>query len=156
MNKDLFGDDIEEQEEELVEEQKKLTPFDFLNSITDNKRDLLEEDEENVSQYSAYVINRGLGYFPDTVLYANEMNMYPDIPVTSQYKYYLASLRKRQRRSKWFKLEQDDNVKIVQQVYNVRAGVAKDYLKILTEDNIADLKKLLETGETVKKGKKKK
>jgi hypothetical protein len=51
-----------------------MTPFDFINAINFTKKDLFSEDPMAKKDYAPFIINRGLGYFPDTVLYANEMN----------------------------------------------------------------------------------
>jgi hypothetical protein len=51
----------------------KYSPFDFLKAINETKENLIVDDETE-KQYSPYMINRGLSYFNDTVLIANEMN----------------------------------------------------------------------------------
>jgi hypothetical protein len=156
MSKDLFGNEIEEvQDDDYVpEKHKKTSPFDFIGSVSETKKDLIEENPEVENDYAAYIINRGLGYFPDTVLYANEMNLYPDIPKKAQYYYYFASLRKRKRRSKWFKLEENPNANMVQRTYNVRAEVAKQYLEILTEDDLKTIRDITNVDDSGKKRKK--
>ena len=53
-----------------------MNPFDFLNAINDSKKDIIEGDDKKESAYNAYVVNRSLSYFPDTVAIANEMNRY--------------------------------------------------------------------------------
>lgn len=146
MNTDIFGNEVVLQEEVLLEKQKKTSPFDFIKTISETKTNLIEDDPDCEKDYNSYIVNRGLGYFPDTVLYANEMNMYPNIPKKAQYYYYLASLRKRKRYSKWHKLEENNDLDVVQKIYNVRVEVAKEYLKILTEDNMKELRQMLETG----------
>lgn len=155
MSNDLFGNEIEEVEEIELEKPKKLSPFDFMGAVSETKKDIVKDDPHVLRDYPAYVVNRGFGYFPDTVLYANEMNQYPDIPVKAQYYYYMNSLRKRQRRSKWFKLEPDADIKTIREVYQVNSDVAKQYLRVLTEENLQTLRELTDIGEVEKKGKKK-
>jgi hypothetical protein len=138
----------EEPPEEMIETVANLTPFDFIKSISNNKKDLLKDDSEAIKQYAAFIVNRGLGYFPDTVLSANEMNMYPSIPARAQYYYYMSSIRKGNRFSKWFKAEQSEELNLIQQVYNVRRDVAKQYLKLLSKENLQSLRELVNTGET--------
>ena len=50
-----------------------MSPFDYLNSINMTKKDLIV-DEQSEKDYVPFIVNRGLGYFADTVLFANEMN----------------------------------------------------------------------------------
>lgn len=141
----------EPEPEEVIEEEKGITPFDFIKAVSNTKKDILAEDPELEKQYAAYIVNRGFGYFMDTVLYANQMNMHPDIPKNAQYYYYMHSLRKQNRFSKWHKLEKNPDLLLVQQIYNVRAEVAKQYLKILSKDDLKKLKLLTETGEKTEK-----
>lgn len=149
---------VEETQDVSIDQEKpkKTTPFDFIKSVSETKKDIIKEDPELEKDYNAFIVNRGFGYFPDTVLHANELNMLPDIPRIAQYYYYMASLRKRKRFSKWYKLEPNEDLKLVQDVYNVRVEVAKEYLKVLTEENIQTLRKLTETGESSPKAKTKK
>ena len=62
-----------------------MTPFDFLNSINEKKNYLFTDikadnsgeasDLDSVDRkYPPFMINRGLSYFVDTVMLANEMN----------------------------------------------------------------------------------
>ena len=52
-----------------------MNPFDYLNAINATKEDVMVDDVAE-SKYNAFLINRGLSYFVDTVLYANEMNLH--------------------------------------------------------------------------------
>lgn len=51
-----------------------MKPFDFLNSISYKKNYIMHSDIEE-KEYVPFLTNRGLSYYPDTVLHANEMNM---------------------------------------------------------------------------------
>ena len=51
-----------------------MSPFDYLNSINMTKKNLMV-DEQSEKDYVPFIVNRGLGYFQDTVLLANEMNV---------------------------------------------------------------------------------
>jgi hypothetical protein len=146
----------EAEPEETFEDHKKgPSPFDFIKAIN-TKKDLVKDDSENIKHYLPFIINRGFSYFPDTVLYANELNMYPEIPVESQYYYYMSAIRKGNRFSKWHKLEKDSDLILIQKIYNVRPEIAKQYRKLISDDDMQMLHKLSETGETVSKKKKNK
>lgn len=133
--------------------EKGISPFDYIKSITNTKKDLMEDNSDNEKLYKPFLINRGLGYFVDTVLFANEMNLYPDIPVKSQYYYYLAAIRKGNRYAKWEKHKKDEDQELVQMVYNARPEVAKQYLKLLSKEDIKKLYALTDTGENKKPAK---
>ena len=41
------------------------------------------------------MVNRGLSYFPDTVIYANEMNRFHHLDGRLQYQFLINTIRKR-------------------------------------------------------------
>ena len=137
--------------EEVAVQEKGLSPFDFIKSVSNTKKDLMRDDPDNEKAYKAYVVNHGLSFYPDTVLIANEMNLYPDIPAMSQYYYYMGSIRKGNRYSEWHKAKKNDDLDLVQKVYQVRRDIAKQYLKLLSNDDLKKLRELTDTGETAKK-----
>ena len=57
---------------------------DWLNSINFTKENLIE-DPDAISSYPPYIINRCLSGHLDTVLFANEMNKYADLPEETPY-----------------------------------------------------------------------
>lgn len=144
-----------ENEEKEEEKHKSLTPFDFIKSISNTKEDLLRKNSENVKNYNAFIINRGFGYFPDTVLIANEMNMYPNIPAECHYQYYMNSVRKGKRFSKWHKPEKDKDLELIQKIYNVRIEIAKQYRNLISDEDMKKLHDLSDTGDVTTKKKRK-
>lgn len=114
-----------------------MTPFDFLNSINDTKVNLIDKDPQNKKDYSSFMVNRGMSYFPDTILYANEMNVNRDIPVEWQYDFFLAAIPKRKRFSKWAKKDKTpDTIKVVMKEYNYSEAKALDIINILTNEQL--------------------
>lgn len=115
--------------------------FDYLNAINTTKKDLMREDPLSEKDYVAFMINRGLSYFPDTVMYANEMNKYASIPKRWQFDFYLNSIKPKKRFSKWAKKDENsDDVKLIMQVYNYSAEKASNVLDILTKEQLASLR----------------
>ena len=60
-----------------------MSPFEFVNSINNTKQDLIRGSENpDLAEtfYKPYVINKAFSYFKDTIMYANEINMYPNTP----------------------------------------------------------------------------
>lgn len=143
-----------EPDEEVAEEQKGPSPFDFIKSVSNTKQDMIKDDPEVIKSYNAFIVNRGLSYFPDTILLANDLNMYPEIPSEAQYYYYMGSIRKGKRFSKWHKPKKDDDIGLIQKIYNVRLEVAKQYYKLISEKDMKRLHELSDTGETPSKKKK--
>ena len=52
---------------------------DWLNSINFTKENLIADDPSAISSYPPYIVNRCLSGNVDSILFANEMNMHPDI-----------------------------------------------------------------------------
>jgi hypothetical protein len=122
----------------------KLTPFQFIDTINNTKNDLTADDPDAINQYVPFIVNRGLGYFADTVLYANELNLYPTIPPAAQYQYLLTAVRRRKRFSKWHKTNADQDLVTIQQAYGVRPEVARQYQSILTAEQVGLLRDLIQ------------
>lgn len=121
--------------------------FDFLNSINDSKKDLLKEDPLSEKDYIPFMVNRGLSYFGDTVLYANEMNMKSNVPKKWQYHFYLYGIKKKKRFSKWHKKDpSSDDLKLIMNEYGYSAKKAMEALSILTEDQLKTIRDKYYTG----------
>jgi hypothetical protein len=117
-----------------------MSPFDFLNSINDNKQDLFT-DPQAEKDYNAFIVNKGLSYFPDTILYANEMNKHADLPKKWQFEFLKNSIPKKRRFSKWHKKDQaEDLIKLVMEHYKYSQAKAYEVYDILTPQQIEDIR----------------
>jgi hypothetical protein len=113
-----------------------LSPFDFLKAINETKEDLFV-DPQAEKDYSAYMINRGLSFFPDTILYSNMMNRYSHIPKRSQYRFLINNVIKRKRFSQWHKKDKEtESLALVMEYFGYSAEKAKEALKILSNTQI--------------------
>jgi hypothetical protein len=119
---------------------------DFLTSINSSKENLVEKDPICEKEYIPFVVNKCLSYFPDTIFYANQINVRPGLDKKMQYDYLRLSVSKRKRFSKWFKEEKNDNIKLIQEYYGYSYRRAKEVLECLTDDNIRTIKDSLKTG----------
>ncbi len=119
---------------------------DWLNSINFTKEDLTVDDPDTVKDYPAYIVNRCLSGHLDTVLYANEMNLHPNLDKDMQYQFFLNSLRKRKRFSPWLRKEKVDNLNIIKKYYGYSNEKALQALRLLTNEQLDYIKKRLETG----------
>tara|TARA_R100001510_G_C7632598_1_gene191236 strand:+ start:833 stop:1207 length:375 start_codon:yes stop_codon:yes gene_type:complete len=121
-----------------------MNPFDFVNSITYSKVDIMNDINEK--EYAPFLVNRSLSYHQDCLLYANEMNSRFDVSHKLQYHYLLNSIRKRKRFAKWSKPELENDLKIVMEYYLVSRGKAEEYLKILNKHEIGIIKTRMNKG----------
>jgi hypothetical protein len=120
---------------------------DFLTAINYSKESLLDgENNLNEKDYTPYVVNRCLSYFPDTVLQSNQMNVLPSIGKKMHFDYLRLSVRQRKRFSKWLKDEESEIIDMLKQVYNYSHKTAKEVLPLLSEKDIELLKEQTFTG----------
>jgi len=117
----------------------------YLNSINYSKKNLMV-DSDSEKAYTPYVVNRCLSYFPDTLLHANEMNRLNFLDKKVQYNYYLGSVRSRKRFSKWLKKEESKDIELIKQYYGYSDKKARETLRILSEQDIKNIKKELDIG----------
>ena len=117
---------------------------DWLNSINQNKNNLLKEDP--TAKYPAYVVNRCMSGHLDTVLFANEMNMNHHLPPDMQYSFFLNSVRKRKRFSPWLRKDEIKDLDLVKRYYGYSNEKAKQALRILTKEQLNFIKSKFETG----------
>ncbi len=114
-----------------------MSPFDFVFAITQSKEDLFKKDPQNEKEYNAFIINRALSNFTDTIMHANEMNRCAQIPKKAQFKYYMSAISKKKRFSKWEKKDpKSESLQNVMTYYHCNLQVARDYLNILTDDQV--------------------
>lgn len=126
-----------------------MNPFDFVNAISKSKENLIV-DSTTEKEYNPFIVNKALSYFPDTVMYANEMNINNHLDNKLQFDYLLNSIRPLKRWSKWFKKEKNDDIQVIQQYYGFGYQKAKTALKILSKEQLDIIKKKQEKGGTVK------
>ena len=127
-----------------------MTPFDFINAINDTKKNLIV-DESSEKEFNTFMVLRGLSYFVDTVLYANEMNKYPDLSKVMVNDFLLNSIRKKKRFSKWTKKsDMGEDLEMISKFYNVSRTKAETMLSILTPNQMTIIKEQFVTGGRVK------
>ena len=119
---------------------------DWLNSINFNKKDLIEEDPSTSKDYPPYIINRCLSGHLDCIMFANEMNKYPNLDKDMQYSFYLNTLRKKKRFSPWLRKDKVTDLQSVKQYYGYSNEKASQALKILSKQQLDFIKQRLETG----------
>lgn len=123
-----------------------MTPFDFINAINLTKKNLFEDPQAS-KDYKPFLVNRGLSYFPDTVLYANEMNRNAGIPEDWQFFFFLNTIPKKKRFSKWHKKDADsESLTLVKEYFGYSSEKALEALSILSDEQLAMIKEKLYKG----------
>ena len=121
---------------------------DWLNSINQTKKNLIDEDSSIEKDYPPYIINRCLSGHLYAVLFANEMNMYSFLPKKMQYDFFINILRTKRRFSPWIRKDLVDNLDCVKRYYGYSNEKAKQALKILSKEQLDFIKSKFEIGGT--------
>ena len=112
----------------------------ILPSILQTKKSVFR-DEIDFKEYKPWIINRALSYHMDCVLYVNEMNRYSSLDPDIQYQYLLNTIRSMKRKFQpWQKSETDKDIECVKQYFGYSNEKAKEALRILTPEQIAEIK----------------
>jgi len=119
---------------------------DYLYSINQSKKNILDDDLDASRKYPAYVVNRCLSSFTDTVLYANEMNKNSHLPPKMQYDFFINSVKPRKRFSPWARKDSIDYLDVVKEYYGYNDDKALQALRILTKDQLDKISYLLRKG----------
>ena len=119
---------------------------DWLNSINQTKKNLIDEDPSLEKEYSPYIINRIYSGHLDAIMFANEMNRYHFLPKKLQYDFFLNTLRVKKRFSPWLRKDEIKDLDLVKRYYGYSNEKAKQALRILTQEQLEFIKSKFETG----------
>lgn len=122
-----------------------MSPFDFLNAINQTKENIIENDQDE-KEYSAFMVNRGLSYFQDSILIANEMNINPHLDSKLQFDFLINMIRKRKRFSKWLKPTVESDIEAIKEYYGYSNEKAHQVLVILSPEEITRIKEKVNKG----------
>ena len=122
-----------------------MNPFEFLNSINHKKNNLMV-DEDTEKGYAPFMINRGLSYFQDTVLFANEMNTRSHIDSKLQYDFLREGIRSKKRFSKWMKKTAPASIETIKEYYGYSDAKAEAIADMVSPDDLKAMKKHLSKG----------
>ena len=121
-------------------------PFDYVNSILQNKKNLIV-DELTEKDYQAFLVNRTLSYHKDCIMYANEMNRRHLADKKLQYDFLLNTIRSQKRPfAKWVKAEKSEDLECIKQVFGLSDQKAREAKCLLINEQIKKLKEQTDTG----------
>jgi hypothetical protein len=119
---------------------------DYLYSINQSKKNILNEDLIQENNYPPFLINKCFSLYIDTILYSNEMNKNYHLDKKLQYDFYINSLKPRKRYSPWIKKQSIENIELVQEYYGYSYKKAIESLNVLSNNDLKEIKKLLNKG----------
>ena len=120
----------------------------YLKAINESKQDLMNTgDEAWAKKYPAYIVNRCLSMFWDTLPQANEMNGYHFLDNKVQFQFLINSVRKKKRfGGRWLKQSKLKDLEYVKEYFGYGNEKAREALNILSTKQIEDIKLSLEKG----------
>jgi len=104
------------------------------------------EDEMWEKKYPAYIINKCIAPFQDTIFLVNEMNRNHHIDNKLQFDFLLNSLRKRKRYTPWLKAKKEKYLECIKEYYGYNNEKAKSALNILNDEQIKTIIDSLDKG----------
>ena len=119
----------------------------YLNAINFTKKDLMKsEDDLWKKKYPAFIVNKMLSAFSDTIMLVNEMNRNHFIDKDMQLQFLLNSIRTKKRYSPFLRANKLKEIECVKEYYGYSNDKAKSALDILTNDEIKLIKEKLYKG----------
>lgn len=125
---------------------------DYMNSINRSKKNIIRGHESQaaaVKAYPAFVVARSLSYHQELIPLVELANMYGMGP-QEQYEFFLGTIPAKQRWAKWVKPPKDDVVKKLVQIQGISYDKARELVRILNDDQLAELTKEPDYGGIVK------
>ena len=120
-------------------------PFHYIASITHQKNDMMV-DEDGEKGYSPFMTNRGLSYFQDTVLLANEMNRMSHLDNKLQYDFLRHAVRSKKRFSKWAKKSTSDDIEVIKEYYGYTDEKAYAVVDLISDATLVEMKQRISKG----------
>ena len=121
----------------------------YLNAINFTKKNIMDSDDTMwVKKYPAFIVNKILSGFSDTIMLVNEMNRNHFIDKDMQFQFLLNSIRSKKRFSPFLRANKLKDIECVKEYYGYSNDKAKSALDILTKDQIKLIKEKLFKGGT--------
>lgn len=122
----------------------------ILPSILQTKKSVFQ-DELDYKDYKPFIVNRALSYHMDCILYVNEMNINNGLDADMQYSYLLNTIRSMKRKFQpWQKTLTDQDLECVKEYFGYSNEKAKEALRILSEEQIAEIRRRTDKGGVTK------
>ena len=122
---------------------------DYLPAINHTKKNLMNSDDPMwEKKYPAFMVNKVLSGFQDTVMLCNEMNRNHFLDRDMQFQFLLNSIRSKKRFTPFLKAGKIKDIECVKEYYGYSNEKAKSALDILTKEQLKLIKESLYKGGT--------
>ena len=120
---------------------------DYLPAINHTKKNLMDSDDPMwEKKYPAFMVNKIVGSFQDTISKANEMNRYHFLDRDMQFQFLLNSIRSKKRFTPFLWSERIEDIECVKEYYGYNMDKARSALKLLTKEQLILIKQRLFKG----------
>ena len=109
-------------------------PFTVINDINAGR------EVENPEKFDPWLTMVYYSLFPDTIYYAQMMNLHSDLESDAQVSYYINSVRPSKRWRKWPKKCVSEDIKLLQEVFGYSENKAKAALAVISKSKMKELK----------------
>ena len=107
---------------------------------------MASEDTMWVKKYPAFIVNKVLSGFQDTIMLVNEMNRNHFLDKDMQFQFLLNSIRSKKRYSPFLRASKLKDIECVKEYYGYNNEKAKTALDILTKKELKLIKEKLYKG----------
>ena len=104
------------------------------------------EDTMWVKKYPAFIVNKVLSGFQDTIMLVNEMNRNHFLDKDMQFQFLLNSIRSKKRYSPFLRASKIKDIECVKEYYGYNNEKAKTALDLLTKEQLKLIKEKLYKG----------
>ena len=119
----------------------------YLNAINFSKKNVMDsEDTMWVKKYPAFIVNKVLSGFQDTIMLVNEMNRNHFLDKDMQFQFLLNSIRSKKRYSPFLRASKIKDIECVKEYYGYNNEKAKTALDLLTKEQLKLIKEKLYKG----------
>ena len=119
----------------------KKSPFDYVKNINSKA-----EYDTDLSGYVPFLTNRAFAMHLDTILYAEQMNQYHTLAPQLQYDFYHSGVKQGRRFGFPKKPQDHPQLELVQRYYGYSREKAEEALLLLTEADLAEIRKSFDQG----------
>ena len=120
---------------------------DYLPAINHTKKNLMNSDDVMwEKKYPAFMVNKVLSGFSDTIMLTNEMNRNHFLDRDMQFQFLLNSIRSKKRFTPFLKASKIKDIECVKEYYGYSNEKAKTALDILTKEQLKLIKERLYKG----------
>ena len=120
---------------------------DYLPAINHTKKNLMNSDDPMwEKKYPAFMVNKILSGFSDTIMLTNEMNRNHFLDRDMQFQFLLNSIRQKKRFTPFLKASKIKDIECVKEYYGYSNEKAKSALDILTKEQLKLIKERLYKG----------